>query len=79
MKPKRDHTKAALKAIFLAGRANARDAMASLAEAPPGWDVECRGDAQRGLGMMMHGAQTLPEVLEVVSMRGLLLQSPKGL
>lgn len=69
MKPEKLSCEAARKAFRAA-----RDALACLVDAPPGWNVECRGDAHRSIGAMMAAARSLPEVLETVSMRGLLLQ-----
>jgi hypothetical protein len=44
-----------------------------------GWDIECRIDANRAIAAMMTAARTTSEILEVVSFRGLLLQSnPKN-
>jgi hypothetical protein len=72
-------SRAAARKAFQAARVEARSALACLVEAPPGWDVECRLDANRAIAAMMTAAQTTAEILEVVSLRGLLLQSgPKS-
>ena len=52
----------------------AQSALTCFAEAAPGWDVECRFDAERALVAMMAAAQTTTDVLEVVCLRGVLLR-----
>jgi hypothetical protein len=72
-------SRAAARKAFLAVRVEAQSALACLVEAEPGWDIECRLDAGRAIAVMMSAARTTPEILEVVSFRGLLLQSsPKN-
>jgi hypothetical protein len=71
-------SRAAARKAFNAARDEAKHALTSLVEAPSGWDVECRGDAVRSLKAMMAAARTKDEILEVVAMRGFLLQTAKG-
>jgi hypothetical protein len=63
---------------FHAAADDAREALTCLTEAPPGWDIECRGDAIRAIRAMMVAARTTSEILDVISMRAFLLQTSKG-